>query len=234
MPRNPRNYIKSEYLHIMVQGINKSYIFNRTEDIKYYIKLMYKILKNYDIKIIAYCIMNNHAHILVKINSIEELSKYMKRLNSTYAMYYNRKYQRVGYLFRDRFKSEIIKDEKHYWTCIKYIYDNPVKAGICRKAEDYKWSNYKPIKRIIKEEMAFIDTEEDYKCNYRNYIKEFLSNNNIKKNELIENKGIMKKLIKTLNNQFNLSIIKISKELNVSKGTAQRLRNKDNKLIEMK
>ena len=223
MPRNPRNYIQSEYLHIITQGINKSYIFNQTEDIKFYIKLMYKLLKDYDIKIIAYCIMNNHTHMLVNVKDISELSKYMKRLNIIYAIHYNKKYQRVGYVFRDRFKSEAIKDEKHYWTCIKYIYDNPVKAGICKKAEDYKWSNYKPIKKTIEKEIVFIDTEEDYKKIYRSYIKEFLKKNNIGKSELIENKGIMKKLIKTLNEQYKLSLNKISKELNVPKGIVERL-----------
>ena len=224
MPRNPRNYIKSEYLHIITQGINKSYIFNKTEDIKYYIKLMYKILKDYDISIIAYCVMNNHTHMLVRINNIEQLSEYMKRVNLNYAMYYNRKYGRVGYLFKDRFKSEVIKDEQHYFTCIKYIYDNPVKAGICARAEDYKWSNYKPVKRIIQEEVTFIDTEEDYRCAYRSYIKEFLKSNGIEQNELIENKGIMKKLVKILNENYKVSLNKIAKELKVSKGVVERLR----------
>ena len=121
MPRNPRSNIKASFLHVMVQGINKSYIFNKEEDIKYYIKLMYKVKKENNIKIIAYCVMNNHVHILLKMNTIKDVSKYMKTINTMYALYYNKKYNRVGYVFRDRYKSQEIIDEKHLYNCIKYI-----------------------------------------------------------------------------------------------------------------
>ena len=66
MPRKSRNSIRTSYYHIMTQGINKSYIFERTEDIKYYIKCMFKLKDDYSLKIVAYCIMNNHAHLLIK------------------------------------------------------------------------------------------------------------------------------------------------------------------------
>ena len=92
MPRNSRKSIQTEYLHVMTQGINKSYIFQKDEDIKYYIKIMYEINKEYNIQIVAYCIMSNHAHILVKIENIENLSKYMQRINTKYGKYYNKKY----------------------------------------------------------------------------------------------------------------------------------------------
>ena len=133
MPRYPRNLQKAICFHVITQGLNKSYIFEREEDIKYYIKTMYFLAKELKIQIISYCIMNNHAHMLLKINNIKDLSKYMQRLNTRYGKYFNKKYNRVGYVFRDRFKSEGIYSEKHLFNCIKYIYDNPVKAGMCKK-----------------------------------------------------------------------------------------------------
>ena len=142
MPRFPRSYIKTTFFHIITQGINKSYIFENEEDIKYYINIMYKLSEEHEIKIIAYCIMNNHAHMLIETEKIKELSKYMQRLNTKYGKYYNKKYNRVGYVFRDRYKSEGIYSEEHLYNCIKYIYDNPVKAHICNKAEEYPYSNY--------------------------------------------------------------------------------------------
>lgn len=66
MPRFPRTYIKTTAFHVITQGINKSYIFENPENIKYYIKVMYKLKEQCKIKIIAYCIMNNHAHILIE------------------------------------------------------------------------------------------------------------------------------------------------------------------------
>ena len=139
MPRFPRSYIKTPYFHVIVQGINKNYIFNYPEDIKYYIKILYEFSKDYSIEIIAYCIMNNHAHILLKTRNLNNLSKFMHRINTKYAVYYNQKYNRVGYVFRDRYKSEGIYSEEHLHRCIQYIYDNPVKAKICDKPEDYKY-----------------------------------------------------------------------------------------------
>ena len=91
MPRIPRMYLNTEYFHVITQGINKSYIFDSPTDIKYYIKSMYDIKEKYNIEIIAYCIMNNHAHILIKCALIKNLSEYMHDLNTRYGCYYNKK-----------------------------------------------------------------------------------------------------------------------------------------------
>ena len=75
MPRKPRNYEHTLFFHVITQGIDKKYIFEKSEDIKYYIKSMYQLKQTQEIDIISYCIMNNHAHILIKTENIEELSK---------------------------------------------------------------------------------------------------------------------------------------------------------------
>ena len=135
MPRFPRDFIKTSYIHIMTQGINKTYIFEYEEDINYYIKIMYELLKEYKIKIIANCIMNNHTHMLVNVEKTEELSNYMLRLNSKYAKYYNKKYKRVGYVFRDRYRSEGIYNDSQLYNCIKYIIDKFVDIVLCYMLE---------------------------------------------------------------------------------------------------
>ena len=164
MPRFPRTYIKTIFFHIITQGINKSYIFERSEDIKFYLRMMKKLSKEQEVKILAYCVMNNHTHMLVKTNQTEKMSKFMQRLNTTYGIYYNQKYNRVGYVFRNRYKSEGIYNEKHLYNCVRYIYNNPVKAGICSQAKEYQYSNYKELNSKYKEinenlidEYSFID-----------------------------------------------------------------------------
>ena len=87
--------------------------------------------------------MDNHVHMLVFSDFIEELSKTMSSVNTKYAIYYNKKMDRCGYVFRDRFKSEIIIDRKHLENCIKYIHNNPVKANICKIPSEYNYSSYK-------------------------------------------------------------------------------------------
>ena len=226
MPRKSRNSIKTSYYHIMTQGINKSYIFERTEDIKYYIKCMFKLKNDYSLKIIAYCIMNNHAHLLIKTELIEELSKYMQRLNIKYSHYFNKKYNRVGYVFRDRYKSEGIYDEEHLYNCIRYIYDNPVKAGICKHASEYPYSNYKIINRKINEQYSFIDDEETKEREYKSFIEDFLIKNNIKTTQIGENEDVLQEFVTILKNKYNISLRKISEDLNINREKIRRIYNK--------
>lgn len=224
MPRFPRSYIKTSYFHVMTQGINKSYIFEKAEDIKYYIKMMYSLTEEQHIKVIAYCVMNNHVHILIKAEEIKELSKYMQRLNTKYGKYYNKKYERVGYVFRDRYKAEGIYSEAQLYNCIKYIYDNPVKAGICNKAEEYPYSNYKKIDRILRGDYVFIEIDEDNEQLYKNIIKNFLIENNIELIDLAKDNKKLKELIIILKN-YNVSLRKIAEETNISREKVRRLYN---------
>ena len=228
MPRFSRESIKTNIFHVMTQGINKMYIFDRPEEIKYYIKLMYELLKEHKVKIIAYCIMNNHTHMLIRTENIDELSNYMHRLNIRYAMYYNRKHNRVGYVFRDRFKTEGIYSEKQLYNCIKYIYDNPVKAGICAKPEQYPYSNYKKIPDIIIDNSyTFIDVEEEKEQVYLEEIQEFLKNKNINLEQLKKNETELGKLIKILKDKHNISLRKVSEVLNIKREKTRELYNKN-------
>ena len=226
MPRFPRNYLKTSFFHVMSQGINKNFIFEDSIDIKFYIKNMYEIKDKYNVKIIAYCIMNNHVHMLLETAGVENLSKYMHCLNTRFGQYYNKKYKRVGYVFRDRYKAEGIYSEKQLYNCIKYIYDNPVKAEICKKPEEYKFSNYKKIDFIDDEEYAFIDVEEDKEIICEKLVKEFLNKKKMKMEEVRENKAELKKLIKILK-QHKIAFRIISKTININREKLRREYNKE-------
>ena len=223
MPRLPRNYIKTSFFHVITQGINKSYIFEKAEDIKYYIKIMYHLTKEQKIKIVGYCIMNNHAHMLIKAEEIKELSKYMQRLNTKYGKYYNKKYSRVGYVFRDRYRAEGIYTEEYLYNCLKYIYNNPVKAGICKKAEDYPYSDYKRIDKELNEKYTFIDVDDNDEDIGKKIIKKFLKENGIELVDLKRNKRKLKELIIILKEQYNISLRKIAKEVHMGREKIRRL-----------
>ena len=219
MPRFPRSYIKTSYFHVIVQGINKNYIFNYPEDIKYYIKILYDFSKDYSIEIIAYCIMNNHAHILLKTRNLNNLSKFMHRINTKYAVYYNQKYNRVGYVFRDRYKSEGIYSEDHLYRCIQYIYDNPVKAKICDKPEDYKYSNYKKYNNKFSDynPYVFLDVDNNNSEICKDVINEFLLENQIDLLTLKNNNKILRKLLIILKDDYHISLRSIANELNIGR-----------------
>lgn len=92
------------------------------------------------LKIIAWCLMDNHVHLLVE-DEHRAISKLMQSLSSAYAIYFNRKHERVGHLFQDRFNSTPVTSDAHLLEAVQYIHYNPVKAGIC-KMEDYPWSSF--------------------------------------------------------------------------------------------
>lgn len=142
MPRNARILLEGKICHHIVQGINKEYIFEEKDDKNKYLSLLKKYYKKYNIDIICYCIMDNHTHLILYSNSIKNISSFLEIINSAYGRYYNKKHNRVGYVFRNRFKSILIKTRKQLCTCIKYIHMNPVKANIVKRESEYEYSSY--------------------------------------------------------------------------------------------
>ncbi len=172
MPRIARKYLENGFFHVMIQGIKKEEIFYKKEYKEKYIELMKIFLQKQDVKIIAYCIMNNHAHLILYAEEMQELTKFMERLNTTYAMHYNKHENRVGYVYRDRFKSKELYNQDYLTKCIKYVHMNPVKAGIVSKEEHYPYSSYNDYIHktgFITEELI----KEIFNSKYH-YLKEFL------------------------------------------------------------
>ena len=142
MPRIPRNHMTVSFFHIMTQGINKEYIFGTNEEKIKYLKLINSEEKSLDIKILSYCIMDNHSHILINTQNINDMATFMHKINTQYAVYYNKKHDRTGYVFKNRYKSQVIMSLKHLYRCIDYIHENPIKAGICEDKSDYRFSSF--------------------------------------------------------------------------------------------
>ena len=149
MSRIVRKMLQGQVFHVMSQGINREYIFEQSKDKEKYFKLMKKYTKEFNIHLIAYCIMHNHVHLLIKTEKIDYVSNFMRMVNGKYAIFYNQKYNRVGFVFRGRFKSKVILSEKSLYQCIKYIHMNPVKANIVKKEEEYEFSSYKDFQKNI-------------------------------------------------------------------------------------
>ncbi len=150
MPRRPRKLSQSNIYHVMMRGNERKNIFENDDDKAKFIDIIVEKNKKDNYSLYAYCIMDNHVHLVIE-NKKEELSRIMKSINTTYAVYYNRNYKRIGHVFQDRFKSEEIKDERHLLAVIRYVHNNPIKANIIKDINEYKWSSYKDyIKNIRK------------------------------------------------------------------------------------
>ena len=171
--------------------------------------------------------MNNHAHILIRSRAIENLSKYMHDLNTRYACYYNKKYKRVGYVFRDRYKAEGIYTESHLYSCIKYIYNNPVKAGLCNKPEEYLYCNYKPMGKVgLDEDYMFMDIVEDSKEICQTVLEKFLLEENISLEELKEDEKKLYKVFVILKRDYKISLREIAINLKLNREKVRKIFNK--------
>ena len=152
MPRQARELSESGYYHLIVRGIGRQAIFEDGEDYAFYLSRLSRYSREASVSVCAYCLMENHVHLLVR-DEKGHMSPMMKRLGVSYAHYFNQKYARVGHLFQDRYMSESISNETYLLVVLRYILNNPQKAGICR-AEDYAWSSY----ALYDREDAFVDT----------------------------------------------------------------------------
>jgi REP element-mobilizing transposase RayT len=142
----------------MIRGINRQNIFEYDEDHSRFIEILAETKEISDMKIYAYCLMNNHVHLLLRIES-ESLGTVMKRIGVRYAVWFNRKYKRTGALFQDRYKSEVVQDDRYLLAALRYIHQNPVKAGLTRIIGGYKWSSYRDYVNIG-ESTGITDIEE--------------------------------------------------------------------------
>lgn len=150
MPRHSRQSSATGIYHVMLRGINQQNIFEDLEDYWKFLKLLDLTVHPVDelghalpprCTIYAYCMMTNHVHLLIK-EGAEGLAAVIRSIAISYAIHYNKKYQRKGSLFQDRFKSEPVSDMAYFITLIRYIHQNPVAADIVKRVEDYSWSSW--------------------------------------------------------------------------------------------
>lgn len=142
MPRARRLKSETGIYHVVLRGVNKQTVFEDSQDNEMFLLTLnqYKDLSGY--KLLVYCLMGNHAHLLMKTEG-EDLGQCFKRIGASYVYWYNMKYCRVGHLFQDRYKSEVVESDHYLKAVIRYIHRNPLKAGMVNKLEDYPWSSYR-------------------------------------------------------------------------------------------
>ena len=257
MPRLARKNLGTSFFHIIVQGINREYIFNKNEYIERYLYLLGLNIKKENCAILAYCIMNNHAHILLYTEKTDSMSKTMQKTNTSYARYYNKQENRVGYVFRDRYYTQAIKDEEQLFTCLAYIHNNPVNANIVQNAYEYKYSTYNQymerqgiindeiVKIIFGTTKGYIETFEEIHKNlelegiidvvpefedYSSIIRKHTVEGKIQIENIKKDKDALKKLIKDLKNKAGLSLRKISEVLELNKDKVCKIFNEEWKL----
>lgn len=150
MPRSVRNKAATGIYHVLMRGINRQVIFEDTEDYQYFMAVLERVGFQTDDEGLrvgqnctyyAYCLMSNHFHLLIRERE-EKISLTLKRIANAYVYYYNRKYQRSGHLFKERFRSEPVDNLDYFKTLLRYIHQDPVRVGLVARAEDYPYSSW--------------------------------------------------------------------------------------------
>lgn len=143
MARKPRELSASGVYHVMWRGIDRQQIFLDDADSIKFLALCAAVLNEW-FQILAFCLMGNHLHLLIKTkkDTPEAMEIAMKKLGIRYAQYFNRRYLRVGPAFQGRYKSVPVQTRNYFLRVMRYIHQNPVKAGLCESPEEYPWSSY--------------------------------------------------------------------------------------------
>jgi len=140
MPRQARVRSITGIYHIMPRGIDKRDVFLDNEDKLKFLENIEKAKEKGKFKVLGFCLMDNHIHMLLKED--EEIGISIKRITVGYVGWHNKKYDRTGHLFQNRYLSEPVTSEEYLLTVLRYIHQNPVKAKIAVNAKDYNWSSF--------------------------------------------------------------------------------------------
>jgi putative transposase len=143
MPIAPRLQIAGLTQHVINRGNNRCEIFRATRDYAFFLAALRDAALRYELDIHSYTLMTNHFHLVVTPQQATAVSMTMQVAGSRYVGYFNRRYSRTGTLFEGPFKSMFIDSEAYWFTCMRYVELNPVRAGLVSDPAEYRWSSYR-------------------------------------------------------------------------------------------
>lgn len=193
MLRQPRILPSNAICHIVTRGNNQNNVFRSQEDYCYYLNLLRRFKKEHTFELFHYCLMPNHVHLLVQIYKNTQLPILMKKINLGYFHYFKRKYGWVGHFWQNKYKSQLVNKDSYLIQCGKYIELNPVRAGLVKSPQKYRWSSYRyyvlgESSDLISENVFYLQLGKTTEERQRQY-QELVISELIKKNRNSEGWG---------------------------------------------
>ena len=143
MPCRSRNLPVGCVVHVFNRGNDKRVLFKRAQEFEEFLRIVAWAKGSCPVRIVAYCIMSNHWHFVFWVEVEWDVSAFLHLLTTTHATRWRRRTQTIGegHVYQGRFKSSTIFTERYYYTCLRYVEQNPIEAGLVRSARDWRWSS---------------------------------------------------------------------------------------------
>jgi len=140
MPRQPRLVFPGLPHHVTQRGNYRQNVFSNPADFRKYSYWMVEYAKEYDVKILGFCLMDNHVHFIVIPSGPHSLANLFKIVHTRYSLYKNKSQSKTGHLWQGRFYSNVL-DEAYLLRAIRYVERNPLRAGMVDKPWEYIWAS---------------------------------------------------------------------------------------------
>jgi len=155
MPRQARRLSETGIYHIIFRGVNHCHLFEEREDYEKLLGILAKVRAELMPTVYAYCLLDNHVHLLIKEKNPGDIIWIMRKFLSPYAWWFNKKYGRSGALIANRHKAECVESDEYLLTLVRYIHRNPLEAGIAGSIDAYRYSSYR---NYVGENKSLINT----------------------------------------------------------------------------
>lgn len=141
MPRTKRNYQPNSFYHVYNRGNNRDPVLKLSSDKQIFVNLLYRNRRECKIRLVNYCIMDNHFHPIVKTGeSPKNLSKFMQKVLTSFSIQINKKHHRIGHAFQGRYNANLLPFKKDLVRATNYLRKNPIQEGLVRKPSEYPWT----------------------------------------------------------------------------------------------
>jgi len=141
MPRQPRNELGDGVFHAFNRGVGQMLVFHDAADFRQFRAMLRSVARRFAWVVHVWCLMPNHYHLVV--GGVQPaLSAGMHRLNGLYAGGFNDRYERTGHVFQNRFGARLIERDEYLEAVCTYVLENPVRAGLCERPDDWPWSGH--------------------------------------------------------------------------------------------
>ena len=161
MARPPRIEIAGAVYHVVARGNERRPVFADDIDRSRFLEVLRGAAERYRWKTLAYCLMGNHYHLLVRTEACT-LARGMRHVNGVYAQWFNRRHDRVGHLWQGRYKAVLVQQDEHLLVAIRYVVRNPVRAGLTRRVEDWRWTSHHETVGAARPHVVAVDAVLSY------------------------------------------------------------------------